>query len=58
MGNHTLGSFGQSVALQGALFTNFALKSDSALQDKKLQINFFQKSLDKNFSNSGFKLST
>ena len=41
-----------------AQFTAFALKSDSALQGKKLQINFFQKSLDKNFLNSGFKLST
>ena len=28
MGNHISGSFGQSAALYGALFTDFALKSD------------------------------
>ena len=58
MDNHILVAFWQSDALKGTLFSDFALKSDSALEGKKLQIAFFQKGLDKNFLNSGFKLST
>ena len=58
MENHILVAFWQWVALKGALFSDFALKSNSAVLSKKLQIAFFQKRLERFFFNSGFKLST
>ena len=58
MENHISVAFWQWVALKGALFSDFALKSNSALLSKKLQIAFFQKRLERFFLNSGFKLST
>ena len=58
MKNHILVAFWQWVALKGALFSDFALKSNLALLSKKLQIVFFQKRLERFFLNSGFKLST
>ena len=58
MENHILIAFWQWVAIKGASFSDFALKSDLALLSKKLQIAFFQKSLHRFFLNSGFKLST
>ena len=36
-------AFLQSDALKHALFSDFALKSDSALKGKKLKITFFSK---------------
>ena len=49
MENHILVVFWQLVALQGTLFSDFALKSNLALLSKKLQIAFFQKRLERFF---------
>ena len=58
MENHISVAFWQWVALKGALFSDFAPKSDLALLSRKLQIAFFQKRLERFFLNFGFKLST